>query len=87
MSILCCLIRKCMFYDFEESHYSVRPTKNISCMEDEITVDNSRITRGFNKLCSGYKDIDDQASLGRPKTDDFTVMIQVLDGNQGSTNY
>ena len=41
---------------------------NICCAKYKGTVDHSTVTRWSKKLCSGCKNLDNQARSGRPKT-------------------
>ena len=54
-------------------------TKNICCAKG--TVDYWRVTRYFEKFCSGYKNMDDQRKSGRPKTVDSKTMLQARVAN------
>ena len=52
--------------------------KTFTAMKDESTVEHSTISKWFKKFCSGYKNIDNQAYLGKPKTLDSEAMLQAI---------
>ena len=54
-----------MLYKFILAHNAAKVTKNI-CFAKDVD-DQSTINRWFKKLCSGCKNLNDQAKLGRPK--------------------
>ena len=51
-------------------HHSTvnRRLKEFSCAKDEGAVDHSTVNRRLKKFHSGYKNLDNQATLDRPKT-------------------
>ena len=57
-----------MLYELNEGHDTTETTKNICCAKDEGAVDPSRVTGWFKKFCLGFKNLNDQAKTGRPKT-------------------
>ena len=55
-------------------------------MKGEGTVDHSAIIRWFKKSCSGYKMLNNQERLGRPKTIDSEAMLQDKEANLANSN-
>ena len=53
--------------------------KYICCVKDEGAVDHRIVTRWFKKFCLGYKNVDHQASSGKPKTRDSNLMLQTTE--------
>ena len=70
MNVQSCLIRELMLYEFRLNHNVIEATKNICRAKDDGAVDHSTVTRWFKRFCLGYKNLEDQASLGRPETVD-----------------
>ena len=58
-----------MLYKFELGHSTMETSKDNCCTKGEATVDHSTLTRWFRKFCSGCKNLDNWARLGRPKTE------------------
>ena len=48
-------------------------------------VDHSIVTRWFKEFCLSYKNLDDQAKSGMPKTVFFKAMLQAVDVNLASS--
>ena len=64
-----------------------RQTQNIYSVEGEATVDHNTVSRCFKKFCLGYKNLDDQARSGRPKTIDSKIVLQTIEANSISCTW
>ena len=60
-----------MFYEFALGHNTSEAAKNICFAKGEGTVGPRKVTRLFQKCCSGCKNLDDQTRSGRPKNVGF----------------
>ena len=49
-------------------------TKNVCCIKGESAVDHNKVTRWFKKFCSGFKNLNNQAT-------DSEVMLQAIKAN------
>ena len=70
-----------MFYVLELDHNTAETTKNICSAKGKDAVDPSTFTKLLKKLCSSYKNLDDQTSSGRPKTMESPTMLKTVGGN------
>ena len=70
-----------MLYKFEMGHNITEATKNICCPKGEGVVDDCPVTIFFKKFHSGYKNLNDKAWSGRPKTMDFEATFQARKSN------
>ena len=84
-NVQCSLIWELMPYEFKLGHNAVKATKNICCAKGERSVDHKTITCRLKKFCSGCKNLDNQARLGRPKTIDSELVLQAKETNQASS--
>ena len=57
-----------MLYEFKLGHNAVEAAKNICGAKNEGVVDHRTVTRWFKKICSGYKNFDNQARSGKHLT-------------------
>ena len=64
----------------------MEPTKNICYTKGEGAVVYSTVSRWVEKFCSGYKNLNDQIRLDRPKTVDSKAMLQAIEANPVSYN-
>ena len=46
------------------------------CAKGEDTIDHLEVTRWFKKFCSGFKNFNDQAMLGKFKSMDSEAILQ-----------
>ena len=58
-----------MLNKFELKHSAMEATKKV-CVQNEGSVDCSKVTRRLKKFCLGYKDLNDQLRSSRLKTVD-----------------
>ena len=79
------LIWKFMLYKFKLGHNILEATKNICCAKDEGTVDCDTVIRLFKKFRMDWKNLDNKARLGRPKTIDWEAMLQIIEANLASS--
>ena len=70
-----------MLYNFKLSHDTTEATKNICWTKGKDTVDHGTVTRWMKKFCSGCKNLDNQASSGKPKIMDCEVALQAIEVN------
>ena len=77
------LIRDFILYEFELGHNIVEATKNVCCAKTKGAVDRSTVTRWFNKFCSGWKNVDNQARLSRAKTVDSEAVLKAIEADPG----
>ena len=75
------LIQEFVFYEFELDHNTAEAIKNICCVKGEGAVDHSITTRWLKKFNSSYKNLDDQASAGRPKTVYSEAILPAIEAN------
>ena len=50
--------------------------KNLCCVKGEGAVNHNTVTGWLKKFCSGYKNLNDQARSGRPKTVDSETTLR-----------
>ena len=74
-------IQEFILYTFKLGHNGAKVTKSICWAKDEGTADHSTVTSWFKKICSGYKNLNNQLRSGRPKTIDSKAMLQIIDAN------
>ena len=74
-----------MLYEFDLSHNTVISTKNISWAEGEGSVDQSTVTRWFEKFRSGYKNLNYSVKIGRLKTVDSEAVFRAIETNPTSS--
>ena len=68
------------------SYDHCRSNQNIFCLKGESAVDQSTISRWFEKFSSGCKTFDNQARSSRPKRVDSKPMLQVIKANLMNRN-
>ena len=78
INVQCSLILELMFYKFELGHNATEATKNICHVKGEGTVDQSTITRSFEKF-SSRKNFDDQDRPGRCETINSEAMLKAIE--------
>ena len=72
-----------MVNKFELSHDAMEATTNICSEKGKGTVDQSIVTRWFKKLCSGYKNLNNQARSIMLKIMDSVVIFPIHTGKFG----
>ena len=79
MDIQRSLIQELMLSEIELTHNIAEATKNICWMISEGAVDHSTVNKWFKKFCTGWKNSDNQAKSGRPKTVDSEADLQAIE--------
>ena len=80
MNMRCSLIKELILCVWT-GPYCHKITKNICCAKGEGAVDHNTVTRWFKKFHSGCKNINDQISLGKPKTMDSKALLLAIEAN------
>ena len=62
-------------------------TKNICCAKGEGAANHRTVTRWLKKFCLGYKNLDNQAKLGRSKIVDSKAKLQATEANSVSSTW
>ena len=73
-----------MLYEFKLGHNITEASKSICCVKGENTVNYITVTRWFKNFCSGCKNLDNEAKLGRPESIDSEPVLQVIVANLAS---
>ena len=73
--------RELMLYEFTLDHNVAEATKNIFCAKGEDAVVYNTVNRCFMKFGLGCKNLDEEASWGRPKTVDSEAVLQTIEAN------
>ena len=67
-----------MIYEFKQDYNIIEASKNICSMKCEAAVDNSSVTRWFEKFCTGYKNLNNQERLDTSKTVALSWLVGCL---------
>ena len=76
-----------MLHEFKLGHNAIKATKKVCYTKDKGAVIHSTVTRWFKKFCSICKNLNNQASSGKPKAVDSKVECQVIEANLGSNTW
>ena len=87
MNMQCNLIRELGFYKFKLGHNTIEAIKNIYCIKGEHIVDHSTLNRWFKKFYLSFRNLDDQARLGRLKTVHSKAVLQAIEVNLASSTW
>ena len=69
-----------MLYSLKLSNKSAEETKNVFCAKGESWVDHSAVIKWFKKLfCSSWKNLDNWARSGGPKSVDSEAEVQAVE--------
>ena len=76
-----------MLSEFKLGYNAAEATKNICYAKGEGAVDHSTVTRWFEKCCSGCKNLNKQASSGKPKTMNSEAILQAIEASLVGSTY
>ena len=72
---------------FKQNHNAIEIAQTIYYVKDESAVNHSTVKRWFKKFRPGYKNLDNQAKSGRPKTVDSVVVLKAMEANSTSSTW
>ena len=75
MTVQSGLNQELMLLEFEVGNNTTTATTNIGCVKSEGAVYHSTVTRWLNKLHSDYKNPENLARSGKPKTMDSEAIM------------
>ena len=75
INVQCCLIWEFMLSDFQLGYNAMEAMKIFVVWLGDSADNHKRVIRWLKKFCLGYKNLDDQARLGRSKTMDSEAVL------------